>query len=189
METASTYHEVITVQELADHVQRRSLIRTTQQPRSWLGDVLARVAAECTRRGEPLLPSLCVDTRGRVGRGYAAALDLHRGEHVEDPEEHAAVERLECYRRFGATLPPGGGEPLRTDRPAPRRTRSAPAATRSAAAATAGSSSRAPAGRSNAAAKPSSGTPATRRVEEKPLVTCPVHFTVLPASGVCDLCE
>jgi len=24
---------------------------------------------------------------------------------------------------------------------------------------------------------------------EKPLVTCPVHFQVLPASGVCDLCE
>jgi hypothetical protein len=24
---------------------------------------------------------------------------------------------------------------------------------------------------------------------EKPVVTCPVHFTVLPANGICDLCE
>lgn len=186
METASTYHAVITVQELADHVQRRSLIRTSQQPRAWLGDVLARVAEECVRRAEPLLPALCVDARGRTGNGYAGALELHRGEHVADPEEHAAQERLECYRRFRATLPPGGGEPMRTDQQPPRRTTRAVGATRVAGA------DRAPAGRSTrpAASRPAAKkAPAKAAEVEKPLVTCPVHFTVLPANGVCDLCD
>jgi hypothetical protein len=183
MEAASTYHAVITVQELADHVQRRSLIRTSQQPRAWLGDVLARVADECARRAEPLLPALCVDARGRVGNGYATAVEIHRGERLDDPEEHASHERLECYRRFGATLPPGDGEPMRIDQPAPRRTSRAT-----------GGADRSPSGRST---RPDSSRPGAVRksaakaaeVVEKPLVVCPVHFTVLPANGICDLCD
>ena len=27
------------------------------------------------------------------------------------------------------------------------------------------------------------------RKEEKPIAICPVHFTQLPANGICDLCE
>jgi hypothetical protein len=172
-EVARDYHAVITTQELAEFVQRRSLIRTGQQPQHWLGDVLRRVSEDCARRGEPLLPALCVDGRGRVPAGYVLAVETHRGERPADPDEHAAVERLECHRRWGAELPPGGGVPSRVERAAPRRTRPASAAGR--------------AGRSPATKQ--AATRQSTRAEPKPVVTCPVHFTVLPANGVCDLCE
>jgi hypothetical protein len=190
VETAGRYHATATAQELADFVQRRSLIRTTQLPSSWLGDVLRRVSADCAGRREPLLSSLCVDSHGRVTAAYATAVAEFRGEEVADPDQHAAVERLECYRHFGAVLPPGGGEPAM---PAPVATRAARSSTRSP-----GRSTDRSTGRSTA---PSHGAPrpATKRARkapspavvaaEKPLVTCPVHFQVLPASGVCDLCE
>jgi hypothetical protein len=169
VETARVYHATIPAKELADFVQRRSLIKTTQLHTHWLGDVLARASEECARRGEPLLSSLCVDARGHVGSGYVTSVEQLRGPISGDPEEHAAHERLDCYRHFGATLPEGGGEPAY----APLRTAAEPKATRAA---------RAPrASRAKAPAKP--------LVEEKPLVVCPVHFTVVPANGVCDMCD
>jgi hypothetical protein len=168
IETAGVYHATIAAKELADFVQRRSLIKTTQLHTHWLGDVLGRVSEECARRGEPFLASLCVDARGRVGAGYVTSVEQLRGPITGDPEEHAAHERLDCYRRFGATLPEGGGEPAY----APVRTAAEAAAPRT----------RSPrATRAKAPAKPV--------VEEKPLVVCPVHFTVVPANGVCDMCD
>jgi hypothetical protein len=171
-EVAHDYHAVIGSRELAEFVQRRSLIRTGQQPQHWIGDVLARVADDCARRGEPLLSSLCVDAKGRATSGYAVAVELHRGEVVEDADGHAAQERLECYRRWGATLPPGGGVPGPLPEPQQAGTQRAGR-------------------RTPAAAKPRRATQATGAAKriEKPVVTCPVHFTVLPANGICDLCE
>jgi hypothetical protein len=172
VETAGVYHGTIGYQELADFVQRRSLIKTSQLHMHWIGDVLGRVCEECARRGEPFLAALCVDARGHVGAGYVTAVEQLRGPIDRDPDEHAAYERLDCYRHFGAPLPEGGGEPAFVPEPAkPVR----------AAAREGGTTPRVRAARAKAPAKPV--------VEEKPLVVCPVHFTVLPASGVCDLCD
>jgi hypothetical protein len=170
VETAGIYHATIGYQELADFVQRRSLIRTSQLHMHWISDVLGRVSEECARRGEPFLASLCVDARGHVGAGYVTAVEQLRGPIAGDPDEHAAHERLDCYRHFGATLPEGGGEPAYV-----------PVAVKASKAA----ATTTPRVRAARTAKPA----AKRVVEEKPLVTCPVHFTVLPASGVCDLCD
>jgi hypothetical protein len=169
VETAGIYHGTITYKELADFVQRRSLIKTTQLHMHWMGDVLGRVSEECARRGEPLLASLCVDTRGHVGAGYVTAVEQLRGPISGDPDEHAAHERLDCYRYFGATLPEGGGEPAFA--PAPRSS----------------SESAAPRVRTPRASR--AKAPAKPVVEEKPLVVCPIHFTVVPANGVCDMCD
>ncbi|HET6561648.1 MAG TPA: hypothetical protein VFG72_07215 [Marmoricola sp.] len=169
VETAGVYHGTISFKELADFVQRRSLVKTTQLHMHWIGDVLGRVSGECARRGEPFLAALCVDARGHVGGGYVTAVEQHRGPISGDPDEHAAHERLDCYRHFGAPLPEGGGEPAYAPKPVAK------------AVAAEGTAPRVRASRAKAPAKPV--------VEEKPLVVCPVHFTVVPASGVCDMCD
>lgn len=180
-ETAATYGATLTLRELADFVQERSLIRTKQLPMSWIGDVLGRVARACVDRREPLLSSLCVDAKGHVSPAYALSVEVLRHEQVGDPDEHASHERLACHRWFGAELPEGGGEPVVTVRaaaPRPARVTRTPGA---------------PADRS---ASPRAATPsrttATRAAKaapvEKPLAICPVHFTELPATGICDDC-
>ncbi len=81
----------------------------------WIGDVLGRVTDECQSRGEPLLSALCVSVQGSVGEGYADAVERARGTRPADPDDHAANERLSCYRHWEATgLPRDGGTPLRT---------------------------------------------------------------------------
>ena len=175
VEAAGTYRSVVASSELADYVQERALIHTNQQPRYWLGDVLGRVAEDCVSRGEPVLPALCVDANGSVLPMYAGAVEALRGEIVDDPDEHAARERLDCHRYFRAALPPDGGEPVVTRRAPVRRER--PTATSAA-------------GRSATRTTTSrSTTRASARKEEKPIAICPVHFTQLPANGICDLCE
>ncbi|MFJ9076065.1 hypothetical protein ACIRO3_12525 [Streptomyces sp. NPDC102278] len=112
---AGSYHAVITYKDLGEDVQRASGIRTSALLHNWIGAVLGRVVHEVHRRGDPPLTALVVRTDdGMVGEGYREVLELS-GEQVTteatDRENHAAESRLECYRRFGATLPPGGGEP------------------------------------------------------------------------------
>ena len=106
IEVAGHYHALVTFRELAGLVQLRSGIRTDRLVHYWVADVLAQVARVCADRGEPLLSSLCVNVSGSVGAGYAKAVTAVRGELVGDPDDHAAKERLECYRTFGALLPP-----------------------------------------------------------------------------------
>jgi hypothetical protein len=108
-ETARHYHSVTTYKELSSAVMRTTGVTTKQLVHYWIGDVLGRVSADCSRRGEPLLSSLCVNAEGSVGEGYAIAVVEARGSRPEDPDQHAASERLDCYRHFGADLPPGGG--------------------------------------------------------------------------------
>lgn len=200
LEAAERYHAIVGMDELANFVQRRSLIRTNQRPQSWLGDILRRVADGCAEQREPLLSALTVDSKGRVWGGYADAVEELRGERLSDPQEHAARERLECHRRFGATLPADGGVPARVDQPQPqpqpRRTEAgsgsagAPAKPRAAA-----TPARPAPARAAASTRTSTRVPSKRRsaaetvAAEKPTAICPVHFTVLPASGVCDLCD
>lgn len=155
-------------------MQERSLIRTKQLAVHWIGDVLSRVARGCVERREPLLSALCVDTKGHVSPAYAVSVEMLRHEVVDDPDDHAARERLACHRWFGADLPAGGGEPVVTVRAAAvRRPRAA-------------TPSRTPGTR--AATSPSVSRAAPAPVPT-PLVVCPVHFTVLPNTGICDDCD
>ncbi len=108
-ETAAHYHRVLTTKELAVQVQNRTGIRTSQQTHYWLGDVLTRVAAECARNDEPLLTAFCVNADGSVGASYAPAVQAATGTLPEDPDEHAAQQRLLAHQQFGADLPEGGG--------------------------------------------------------------------------------
>ena len=114
LEVAARYNALVTYRELAGLVQLRSGIRTNQLVHYWVGDVLTRVGKVCAERDEPLLSALCVNASGSVGAGYAKAVLAARGELVGEPDDHAAIERLACYRAFGAELPADGGSPTLT---------------------------------------------------------------------------
>ncbi|MDZ5442203.1 hypothetical protein U2F26_05565 [Micromonospora sp. 4G57] len=131
---AQTYHATITYGELRDRLFAASGIQTSALLQNWIGEVLNRVIHESRRRGEPPLSALVVRLDdGMVGGGYDEVLRV-RGEPAAENEmareEHAAVSRLACYRRFGAPLPPDGGQPalsprlqaaVRARTPQPRR--------------------------------------------------------------------
>lgn len=124
LDASRHYHGLVTYKELATEVQHRTRIRTKQQMHHWIGDVLGRVSADCSRRHEPLLSSLCVNTQGSVGTGYAVAVQAATGETPGDGDDHAARERLSCYRHFDAAgLPAEGGSPALTPKLAAARTR------------------------------------------------------------------
>jgi hypothetical protein len=123
IEVAHKYHAVITSKELAAAVMERSKITTKRPSHYWISDVLARVATHCAERGEPLLSSLCVNAEGSVGAGYAGNVSSARGPVEGDSDDHAARERLECYRVFGADLPSGGGSWALTPRLSASRSR------------------------------------------------------------------
>ena len=123
METASTYHSTITSKELAAAVMERSNIHTSRPTHYWIGDVLGRVSADCAERDEPLLSSLCVNAEGSVGKAYEGVVVAARGSQEGDADDHASVERLECYRHFGADMPKGGGVRALTPRLSASRSR------------------------------------------------------------------
>lgn len=123
LETASKYHAVITSKDLAAACIERSGVHTKRPSHYWIGDVLARVAAGCAEQGEPLLSSLCVNAEGSVGASYAGSVTTVRGSLDGDSDDHAARERLECYRAFGADLPSGGGSWALTPRLSASRSR------------------------------------------------------------------
>jgi hypothetical protein len=108
-----TYHAVITYGELAQEVQKASHVHTTVPFRHWIGKVLRLVVYRAHQQGDPPLTALVVhSTDGKVGEGYRAVLETAGEPSVEDDlehEYHAASARLDCYRRLGAALPPGGG--------------------------------------------------------------------------------
>ncbi len=112
---AQTYHAVITYKELAEEIQSRTGIRTKTLLHNWIGPILGRVVREAHRRGDPPLTALVVHTDdGKVGSGYKEVLAVAGEPPVDDElerEHHAAEARFACYRRFGATMPPGGGVP------------------------------------------------------------------------------
>lgn len=176
LEAAGRYRALVTYKQLATAVQEATGITTTQPMHQWIGDVLGRVTADCQSRGEPLLSALCVSAQGSVGQGYADAVEQVRGTRPADPDDHAAHERLSCYRHWEAVgLPRDGGTPLRTAHFTPVR-KSAP---------------RKPTPRKAAPPKaPARKTiPPRAAPEAKPVKLCPRCFTEVPASGVCDYCD
>ncbi|WP_101525586.1 hypothetical protein [Nocardioides houyundeii] len=124
LDVAQRYQAVISHKQLAQEVQERTGITTTRLVHYWIGDVLGPIATECASREEPLLVSLCVNAQDSVGAAYANAVQAARGETPEDPEAHAAKERLACYRHFEAEdLPADGGRAALTPRVAATRDR------------------------------------------------------------------
>ena len=176
LEAAGRYRALVTYKQLTTAVQQSTGITTTLPMHQWIGDVLARVTDECHVRGEPLLSALCVTLQGSVGQGYADAVEQARGTRPSDPDEHAAYERLQCYRHWEATgLPRDGGTPLRT---AHFKTVRKTAASKA--------PSRTSPPRKAPARKP---RPAAEVPAPKPVPLCPRCFTQVPASGVCDYCD
>jgi hypothetical protein len=125
IEVATHYHEVITYKDLALEAQRVTGVRTSQQMHYWIGDVLGRVSRDSFGRGEPLLSALCVNADGSVGERYAASVaDTTADLADDDGDDHAALQRLACYRHFGAgDLPDDGGSPALTPALTARRAR------------------------------------------------------------------
>ena len=121
---ARTYQSVVTQKELCARVQEDSDVRTKQQIRHWVGDVLAAVAADCSSRSEPLLSALCVNALGSVGDGYSVIVESLTGTAPADGDDHAAAQRLACYRQYDASgLPSDGGFAALTPRLAGTRDR------------------------------------------------------------------
>ena len=113
---AGTYGSYVTYKEFGEAVQEAAGIRTKILLHQWVGKVLTAVTAGAATEGEPMLTALVVRQDQGIGAGYAKAAGLRDGEVPEDPELHAARERLACYTRYGATLPSNGGEPRFTPR-------------------------------------------------------------------------
>lgn len=116
--TAKVYNAVITYKELAQKVKEATGIRYDAQL-YWIGRLLGPLVARCAEEGLPPLTSLVVHTDGTVGAGYREVLEV-AGETVPNDldalDDHAALARLECYKFFGAKLPPDGGQPTLTPR-------------------------------------------------------------------------
>jgi hypothetical protein len=180
LDAAGRYRATVSYKQLATAVQESTGITTTQLMHQWIGDVLGRVTAECQSRGEPLLSSLCVSAQGSVGQGYADAVEAARGTRPTDPDDHAAHERLSCYRHWDAVgLPRDGGTPLRTAHFTPAR-KAAPRTT----------TPRTPP--APKVARPRTVGPrksASAAPPPPPARLCPRCFTEVPASGVCDYCD
>lgn len=69
----------------------------------WIGNVLGEVSRVNHERNEPFLSSLVVRASdGQVGEGYLIPVRDLLGENPEDGEEHAALQRVRCYRFFAA---------------------------------------------------------------------------------------
>jgi hypothetical protein len=160
VDVARHYNRTITYSRLAAEVQTRSGVQTKMLMSQWIGDVLGVVSDECAARGEPLLPALCLHEDGSVGDGYADAVERATSERPRDADLHAAEQRLECYRHYGAELPPDGGRPTLMRKVAPPRAVRTKTTTRT----------------------------TTPRRTERPIAICPTCFTQLPASGRCDTC-
>lgn len=129
-ETASDFGATITYPALAEEVQRRSGLRTQAQQRTWLAGVLRLVATACHGRDLPPLTSLAVSAKdGRVGAAYDIVPQVAGLDPFQDGtrrERQAAVDRLACYRAFGADVPddaePMSAPAAMTAAAAPRRT-------------------------------------------------------------------
>ncbi len=113
---ASTYGSYVTYKEFGEAVQEAAGVRTKILVHQWVGKVLTAVTAGSGEADGPMLTALVVRQDQTIGAGYAKAAAARDGEVPEDPELHAARQRLACYERYGATLPSNGGEARFTPR-------------------------------------------------------------------------
>lgn len=108
-DTAGSYGGVVTYLELSDHVQSKSGQRTTMLLMNWIGPMLDLIAKQAHRAEDPPLASLCVRADGTIGDGYLKSIVATTGGEVEDLQQRAAEDRLECYRKYASDLPADGG--------------------------------------------------------------------------------
>lgn len=122
-EVAKTYNAYITYKDLGDHVMEVTGI-TYKATYRWVGKLLGPIVHHCIEDGYPPLTALVVHQDDQsVGEGYD---ENFRALGIPVPpksdmaaklailDKHAADARYQCYKRFGAELPPGGGEPTLT---------------------------------------------------------------------------
>lgn len=136
IEAARTYNSYVTYKQLSEYVQQQSGISHNALISNWIGELLGRVIDYCRKNRTPHLSSLCVTAEGTVGNGYRAVIEAEKSQDTDELhdadesachgeidegsescdqlDDHAAKTRLDCYRYFGASLPPGGGEPTLT---------------------------------------------------------------------------
>lgn len=177
VETASRYNGVITYAELAEEVQARSGLRTTSQPRTWVGQILTLITHQCHRKEEPPLTALVIGKDGHVGHAYGDVLRVAGLAPIDDPiqrEHHAAAARLDCYRHWCPYVPEDAKPTLFTG--ARTATSARTASTRTTSTRTKG---RAPT------------APATRRAKPAEVrrgAVCPTCFMEMPLSGDCPNC-
>lgn len=178
-ETATSYNRVLTTNEFADEVQRRSGAWANVTSKNWVRKVLAVVTLKCTKEGWPYLASLVVrPSDGKPGPWYLDVLSETGPGDASDELTHAAQQRLASYRFFEAQdLPEDHSltlDPLRQRRrvqhleartPSPQRSRT-----------------------SRAEAKPKEPRKAPAAEERRGQV-CPTCFMEMPLSGVCPECS
>jgi len=123
MTAAQKYGEFVTYKVLAETVQRDADIMTTQRQDTWISSVLDSVAKECAAKGEPLLSAFAVRTNQTVGACYSTSVTEVYGAAPDDPDVHAAEERLKAHVFFGAEMPANGGRATLPPMTARRRAR------------------------------------------------------------------
>lgn len=111
-DTAKKHDGTTTYGRLSTFVQAETGITHNALLSNWIGGLLARVIDYCQHEGTPHLSSLCVKENGSVGEGFRAVLDVKKkiaGKIIlKDLDDHAAKERMECYRYFGVENPSYG---------------------------------------------------------------------------------
>lgn len=91
----------ITYGSLAERIAEDTGIEEHRPLNWWIGNVLGEISRLNHERNEPFLSSLVVRASdGQVGPGYLIPVQALLGEHPEDGEEHAALQRVRCYRFF-----------------------------------------------------------------------------------------
>jgi hypothetical protein len=113
---AGNYGSFVTYSEFGEAVQEASGVKTKVLLHQWVGKVLTAITANADDPSAPMLTALVVRKDQGIGAGYAKAAGHRDGTVPDDPELHAARERLACYRAYGATLPSNGGEARFTPR-------------------------------------------------------------------------
>jgi hypothetical protein len=93
----------ITYGSLAERIVEDTGIEEQHPINSWIGNVLAAIAKKNHEQSEPLLSSLVVRASdGYVGEGYLIPVRQLLGDDADNGEEHAALQRVRCYRLFAA---------------------------------------------------------------------------------------
>ena len=118
VDVANTYDGYITYKDLGNHVMAATGIMYDATYR-WVGGLLGPIVWHCIEKGWPPLTSLVVHQDDQsVGEGYdenfrALGISVPSSDDLAAKlailDDHAAASRLECYKFFGAELPPGGG--------------------------------------------------------------------------------
>lgn len=177
-ETASEYNRVLTLNEFADEIQRRAGAWANVTSKTWVRRVLAVVTLKCTEEGWPYLASLVVrPSDGKPGPWYLDVLAQTGPGASGNEVQHAAEQRLACYKFFDAELPADAQvtlDPLRSR----RRVHHLDTTARTTRAST-----------STKSAAPEKTQTRPRAAGERRGEICPTCFMEMPVSGGCPQCS